>query len=666
MTRLLHYLTIRLNLIVFCIVIGCFSCYGDTADDNIQYNSTTATTLYLNQQYYDCIIYTLDAAKQRPLPEDLDRIYLCGLTASYDLVKNTIYQFTNARQSHDDAKAKTYLEDLDLNYELQGRLIKLYDYIQYYYDIITQNKESAEDIRKYVSWKTCQIGILQAFMTILEENDKDAQKEYKKCAKEYIKKVQPYINDRNIFSKQEFYGSFFATLFTCQFCKDNSSTSKALDYMLTEILPDIKEIVENESFTNEELYLTINQFTACCDVINSFIRIDELNDKLKPADIDKACNLSIISKTLKQYITGTKRYKPILFTTWQDIQKVIDHKTQVVELFETPGGKDVFLYAYKFDKYSSVPEIEYNGHPYMATHDHSFRIFNSWERKNGYNDIYFSCSPTLSFYAPELGCKDAHRMRTVAEICLPKAERNKTGTICSIADINYTLGNNSIAQSSASKGVATSNISGAREEQKHIKEIFGTTVVDVSGDNATKLFIRMLNGAPMDVLHISTHGYYDSNANAKLNQSNPEGVFFGDNTYNSCGLKLSGYNNDPQNGSISGYEISKLDLSKIGLVFLDACQTGDGKVVFGKAFSLAEAFHAAGVRYIIATTDEIADAHATQFCKDFFANLAKGLSYHDAFYATPQDWKTGLNYSNAPLTDDARKSITKGHFVLWE
>ena len=136
------------------------------------------------------------------------------------------------------------------------------------------------------------------------------------------------------------------------------------------------------------------------------------------------------------------------------------------------------------------------------------------------------------------------------------------------------------------------------------------------------------------ILHISTHGIFDRQNLDELNLNDPESGITGHNIFRSCLLALSGYNESHSQHSITADAIRGLNLSGFDLVVLSACESGAGKILLSGDYSMAVAFRLAGVQNVIAVIDPIQDIIATKFAEKFYALIAKGNSYHDAFYIT--------------------------------
>lgn len=84
-------------------------------------------------------------------------------------------------------------------------------------------------------------------------------------------------------------------------------------------------------------------------------------------------------------------------------------------------------------------------------------------------------------------------------------------------------------------------------------------------------------------------------------------------------------------------EIAGLDLSGTQLVTLSACETGSGLSPLSEgSYSLARAFHTAGVRDVLSCTEPLPDAAVAELMKPFYDRIAKGDDAAQAFWEEQQ------------------------------
>lgn len=157
------------------------------------------------------------------------------------------------------------------------------------------------------------------------------------------------------------------------------------------------------------------------------------------------------------------------------------------------------------------------------------------------------------------------------------------------------------------------------------------------------------------IIHIATHGFFFPNSD--INRYD-EDEFVGDLAFKTSsqplirsGLIFAGanlfwktgipYSNDMEDGILSSYEISQLELSNTELVVLSACETGLGDIIGNEGvFGLQRAFKIAGVKFLIMSLWQIADKQTSIFMTKFYKYwLLNNLSIPQAFQATQRDMR---------------------------
>ena len=171
----------------------------------------------------------------------------------------------------------------------------------------------------------------------------------------------------------------------------------------------------------------------------------------------------------------------------------------------------------------------------------------------------------------------------------------------------------------------------ALEEVTGTKKILdkqGVRAEVMSGADGTEESFISLDGKAPQILHLSTHGFYYTPEQAT------EVAYL--NGYNDAmalsGLILSGGNAAwlgkelPKNvlgGVLTANTIARLDLKGIDLLFLAACQTGNGKVTPEGIYGLQRAFKKAGVKTIVMSLWDVDDKVAKEFSVSFYEELTK-------------------------------------------
>lgn len=169
------------------------------------------------------------------------------------------------------------------------------------------------------------------------------------------------------------------------------------------------------------------------------------------------------------------------------------------------------------------------------------------------------------------------------------------------------------------------------EEVQGIEDILrdkGCRVTMHSEVNGTEeSFVSMTGKAP-DILHIATHGFYytpDEIGKNRFLQGYTDAMAL-------SGLIMAGGNaawlgkelpNGVLDGVLTAQNVATLDLTRVELLVLSACQTGQGNVTAEGLFGLQRAFKKAGVKTMVMTLWQVSDKVTKEFMIEFYKNLVK-------------------------------------------
>ena len=167
----------------------------------------------------------------------------------------------------------------------------------------------------------------------------------------------------------------------------------------------------------------------------------------------------------------------------------------------------------------------------------------------------------------------------------------------------------------------------------------------VTKNEATESAFKALSGISPQVLHISTHGFFfpDVEENLQVFNNNTRGGSFkyDDNPLFRSGLTFAGSNYtwkngynpyEEEDGILTAYEISNLDLSHTDLVVLSACETGLGDIKGSEGvYGLQRAFKMAGVENLIMSLWKVPDKQTMELMELFYSNWMKGYDIRSAF-----------------------------------
>jgi CHAT domain-containing protein len=156
----------------------------------------------------------------------------------------------------------------------------------------------------------------------------------------------------------------------------------------------------------------------------------------------------------------------------------------------------------------------------------------------------------------------------------------------------------------------------------------GGRAVSLSEGEATKAAVRKALGS-VRYAHLATHGWFapEEVKNALADEVGRAGERREPTGWHPLllsGLALSDANRSPREGEVDGVltalEVSEMDLTRLELAVLSACETGLGKVAGGEGIlGMQRAFQAAGARSVIASLWKVDDRATRDLMADFYA-----------------------------------------------
>jgi CHAT domain-containing protein len=199
------------------------------------------------------------------------------------------------------------------------------------------------------------------------------------------------------------------------------------------------------------------------------------------------------------------------------------------------------------------------------------------------------------------------------------------------------------------------DLDSTKVEVKNIGDLFNQNKIYTETfiqTNASEENLKALDGKSPQILHIATHGFFSPEPDKK------DRVFDQNNNYTLAddpllrsGLYLAGANyalsgkkpiDGVEDGIVTAYEISQLDLSSTELVVLSACKTALGDVKGSEGvFGLQRAFKMAGVKKMIVSLWNVPDGATAELMIAFYTNWIIGqTTIKDAFSQAQADMRT--------------------------
>ncbi|MBK9108784.1 MAG: CHAT domain-containing protein [Saprospiraceae bacterium] len=228
---------------------------------------------------------------------------------------------------------------------------------------------------------------------------------------------------------------------------------------------------------------------------------------------------------------------------------------------------------------------------------------------------------------------------------------------------------NHISDTSMQKNIYTSNwnyLPGTDTEIRNIYKQFLKSkipVIQYRDKYATEAILKKLgNGKDSPrVLHIATHGYFlpepkVDQMDTSIENSYQTSIKYSKQPMLRSGLVFAGGNkawqgvqtkDGQEDGILTAYEISQMNLSNTELVVLSACETGLGDIQGNEGvYGLQRAFKIAGVKYLIMSLWQVPDTQTSLLMTTFYkmwlgsetnANDVKKNSIPDAFRAAQKE-----------------------------
>jgi len=155
---------------------------------------------------------------------------------------------------------------------------------------------------------------------------------------------------------------------------------------------------------------------------------------------------------------------------------------------------------------------------------------------------------------------------------------------------------------------------------------------------ASEESVKAMGSPSPRILHFATHGY-----SFEAPKRNTQNTFrASNNPLIRSGLILAGANaawsgkpstGEREDGILTAYEVSQINLSDTELVVLSACDTGLGEIKGDEGvFGLQRAFKLAGVKYVIMSLWNVKDRQSMEFMTAFYQSwLENGEAIPEAF-----------------------------------
>jgi len=202
----------------------------------------------------------------------------------------------------------------------------------------------------------------------------------------------------------------------------------------------------------------------------------------------------------------------------------------------------------------------------------------------------------------------------------------------------------------ADRGGIWNNLPGTAEEVRRIGQLFVENKISTTTyiqEESSEENLKSLDGHSPRILHVATHGFFLPEPDKKLKDKSANNYSLANDPLLRSGLVLAGGNyvwvgRSPlkgiEDGIVTAYEISRLNLSNTDLVVLSACETGLGDVKGSEGvFGLQRSFKIAGIKNLVVSLWQVPDKETVELMTAFYTYRMSGKSISEAFYLGQSD-----------------------------
>ena len=443
----------------------------------------------------------------------------------------------------------------------------------------------------------------------------------------------------------------------------------------------------NSVLLSKELYMKYSSFASLIgqdkSLNSEYKELLDLRNEIQLMEPSNERLLALYDYEIKERELRKKTNDLIttnLNVDWETIQATLDEKEIAIEFVEYKSNdwdwlnlpvKNHYI-ALVIDKNNETPILVdlfdeedvidvYNLQPKSYNNEIGHQMYKKlWGQLHPYiknaSKVYFSPMGLLSLINLEaLMDEDGisafehynlKRLSSTREL-LDKTDKEEIKQIALFGGINYTSQNNPIVFSIDSLNTRgnwaflTNTLNEINTIQSDVSKSSNIKISSYKGFEATESTFKKICKEYPEIIHIASHGFYINETNrSRIPYYQSEeltdlkdnlfysGLIFayGQDTWNNETFKLNA-----DDGILTSYEISQMNLHNTNLVVLSACETGIGDRDFDGIVGLQRAFKMAGVQTIIMSLWKVDDEATSLMMTTFYKELLRTGSKHDAF-----------------------------------
>ena len=388
-------------------------------------------------------------------------------------------------------------------------------------------------------------------------------------------------------------------------------------------------------------------------------------------------DIALFSKNLllqMNLMTDEAATNAYLNHSWKDVEKALPQKSAAVEFVHYEGRMAALVVKkgsgpvwVKMPSQQGLLDYEIDGRPLRSRlsstagsiknpiyEDKSLAelIWNAELVKalDGCSSIYFSPDGYLHQLAIEymlpasLGNATCYRLTSTRQLLERRFVSANAALIIGGVDYNAdlakgeTMGNDASAYSYMhDKRLRFDYLKGSLDEANAVVAARANPADSLYTGAAASEQVFRKSAGKFPMLCISTHGYFRASKTPLGSDVKP---CMSDDALSESVLVLSGANNSIRSdhfnpsipdGILSSAEISGLDLRKVDIAVIAACQTGLGYVTSDGVYGIQRGFKNAGAGCLIVSLWNVSDKATSMLMSFFQENLSQGMTAHAAF-----------------------------------
>jgi len=592
------------------------------------------------------------------------------LNQSYDMLSEGVNYYktkeADGLSNTEMADYHTILSNLAL---AEGRLGKYDEALAHIDKVIAWQKQRvAKRDNHYITslWKRARILLWQAQRLSDEKMPQAVQalKTYYQEEKDYILHNFAFMTEHE---RLAFWAAQYELLSVCY------AAAKADPKFAYEVALFVKNIQTQATF---DIRHVAQQSKPIASLLN---RLDTITNDSERLAVERSILKQMDSNKLYQTFARSMTMKPM------NVCQKLGLKDVAIEWVEAELDGERYYTALCLDKQGNVKAL-----PAISTHDlltrsrYSLESSDSEVKNRIYNDsilgqrfwqeimagvtpgakVYFSPTGVLSLLAVEYLPFDQkncsfYRLTSTGVLCQNRRGNKPNLEMLIVGDLdynefeiiepdthrpdrhamrmltqNYVLGRNQVFKALPGAGRELDSLITILRDTTHVRCARGVV--------GTERFVKD-NLANYDIAHFSTHGYCLDFINSRILQ--PDSLAQ-DQLMVRSGLAMSGANvagiryDYVEDGLLSALEISEMNLERLRLVTLSACQTAVAKMTDEEVSSISRGFKKAGAGAMIVSLCSTGDDASQIFFSKFYELLKQNKSVHEAFNGTRRYMQT--------------------------